>query len=795
MRVSAGLLFLSLFSLLPARAGVEEARRALLDKRPADALEALEAEGVSPELDYWRGRCLAALGRYDEAGRQLQRVPKEHALFPYAARTLIFCWHACPDADLRRAVEGLEADAPDEVSRLASAALAEYDLYRASGDPAVTEKRLERAWPEGAESSAERRLLELYRLASGGRFDEALALCRRLEAEGEQDLQLKHRARLAMAEIYYRMAENGDEDQRAMSADKAEETLLQFISSNPDSPLLEDAFRRLHERGAFEASSYARDKLVEWAQDVKNEHRCCLALFECQVLSDRMSDGPISREIVNAALSSFPNEPVTKAILREQVRRMLAGGLTSQVEPYVKALDEDDPYRLFFTASTLKDSPREAHELYCRAARSAPSELRASALVNALICALRLGDEAEAARLMDAAKESPRLAAQLLTAEALYFAPSRPAEAARLLESLLQLPLSDSQKADATMDLVELLLTTTQETERAQALLDGLEDADLTAWSPEQMLRCTLLHELSLMAQLPNDVQEVNRRSLRKTEELMRRPGARRVLTDLRLHHAALLDEAGYHAEAAKEFKRWLAVEKSLPVKARYYLSAAQAYASLGTQEARREAVFYLQRCEQIDSPWRYRAIALHVELLLLEGRVEEALNMLSQALKGGDKASRTALSPIDRALLASALADALVMKGGEDASQGALRALEEALADKDLPVNWRFRLRLHHAMICLRADMTEKAIADFESIIKARPLAQEYGLKYGGLILYVAGAGEISAWLELGNYAKAAEAADRVADMADEASGKTRRFAKRLRNWAAQIRLMYPAK
>ena len=689
----------------------------------------------------------------------------------------------------------LTACADEEISRLAAALLAEYDLLNGRGSESEVAELLEKAWPEGPDSAPERSLLEVYRLARIGHFDEALNLCRRLEAQPGLSMAQRHRVRLAMAEVYYGEAERGEDSERVSAADKAEETLLQFISANPDSPLLEEAFRRLHRRHAFATSDYASGKLVEWAKDVPRAHRSCLALQELQSLYNLTPDDARALALVNTAQSFFPHEPATRRILLEQTRRLLAAGQDAQAEPYLQSLEADDPYRLFFAAGARGAQPKEALPLYLKAAEQAPEELRRLSLANALLCALQLGEEQTARSLFGVPGLSTETRAAMLSTGALYLAQKSPEAARRMLEIELQLPLGEEERTDAMMDLAAMQLGAQRE--RAAALISEFSRADLRRWRPDQLLRYAAFEEALVRAEAQEadedeDERVTARRVLTALEELMRRPGAECVASELRLAHAALLCEAGREAQAVAELLAFLSETREPARRAQIYLALAQAYDRFGTSSARQTALDYLGRCEQIDSPYRGAALALKAHLLTLTGKAEEARRLIEKAL--GDQQHPP--DARDRALLCSSLADAWALEQSPDAGLCAIRALEDVLGDRRLPMRWLFRLRLHHAALCLRYGYTQQAIEDFEAILEADPLAERHHLASGPYVLYATGAGEVTAWLEEGDYERAAEVAERVADRvsAAETSEKAARYATRLRNWAKQIRRMHPS-
>ncbi|MBR5185534.1 MAG: hypothetical protein IKW19_04480, partial [Akkermansia sp.] len=83
-------LLLTLLAAQIALADTGTADRLLRESKPADALHALQGES-GPDASFWRGRALIALGRLEEASRELQAVPAGHHLYTYAAKALLYC--------------------------------------------------------------------------------------------------------------------------------------------------------------------------------------------------------------------------------------------------------------------------------------------------------------------------------------------------------------------------------------------------------------------------------------------------------------------------------------------------------------------------------------------------------------------------------------------------------------------------------------------------------------------------------------------------------------------------------
>ena len=81
------------------------------------------------------------------------------------------------------------------------------------------------------------------------------SLCAALQIEISRFVNGEHEPLSATCglDVQQNTEKNGAIDELHLTlCNKGEETLLHFISSHPESPLLEEAFRRLHERDASE---------------------------------------------------------------------------------------------------------------------------------------------------------------------------------------------------------------------------------------------------------------------------------------------------------------------------------------------------------------------------------------------------------------------------------------------------------------------------------------------------------------------------------------------------------------
>ncbi len=794
---------------LPGFADPAEAEAYVRAGSPVRALMALDAEDRSPDALFWRGRALIDLGRYEEASYALETVPAGHALSPYAQRALIYCAWQSPLLDFPSIVAPLTESSDLSISRLALAALAEYELRQADSGSLDALHDIQELASVAPEWTLASRLLEIESLRQHRRFEEALALCRQLEADKNLSTLARQRVRLALSEVYYakeqQEAENGstavapeggvplltsgDEDHPESETDegKGEETLLQFIASNPDSPLLGEAFRRLAQHGAFERGEYATGKLEAWMKDSAKPRRAALALRVRQLMQHRAArpEQALDATCVNLASAMLPREPMTAQMLREQIRVLVQLGRQQEAHLYHRMLPAGSPHALFYDGLDSKASTADAMDAFLGSALVADENLRPAALVNALLGALASGNTEEAERIM--AESHPRnTRAALLSARA-SFLMSRDAVAARRdLEEWASLYASEEAPVDAILDLALLELDSAPE--KAAERLKELARRPRSQWSVAQELRYyALLIEAANRGSSPRAAQEALAVARRATQE-----GSRadvRAYMELKL--ASMLTAQGRPGDALMRLERFAARNPDRPELPRALLMAGHAAASIGSLPSQRRAAGLYARCAEINSPYAVRAKLYRASALTRISRRAEARAIIEELMQ-----QKTPLDPDDKALACCFLADTWSLEGTDEGLEKARQVMAEALSDPELPPAWLYRMRMQHAIFCSRQGRHEEALADYMAIISDAPAVAGAPTQADWYTLYSAGAGAIYQHMQLRQYTQAANLAERIANWRSGSPAISRPggpAAERFAQWASSIRRVHP--
>lgn len=764
----------------------------------AQALVLLQQEQHA-EAAYWKGYALQALGRPAAAIPHFSKVPVNHALYPYAAKALLMSAWQAPDIDFASVATPLTTSPHAEIADLAIAALAEYWLNTPhSQDNTALELLKHRA--QHNESLAQLlRLLEIRNDKRKGNITEGMSRCRKMMQDTSIPLLLRQRARLELSELYYACEESGhrhatdshhishdddEEDETELHVDgQGEETLLHFISTNPTSPLLHEAMRRLMSRKAFEKSEQARAKLDEWCKDLEHTGRAALALLVQQRLLnvENATDAPVDVSCANTAMAACPNEKETQLILMEQVRQLLLRGKNQEAELYLQMSKQHDARHRFYTAVLQGTSnPAVAAQAFLSCAEQAPHDLQSAAFVNALLCALAAQEPLLEQDVWNHRDVDDKIQAELLAGRAAFLLESSPGQAEEDLQALEKLELSSQMTADVILDRA-LLQLHTGNNEALETIKKVIPD-NISAES--QLRYYTLLEAVMRKFETYATPEEEEAAVISMVTQAVTNCKDTHVHSILTLHLVNLLSQQGNHTEAYNTLQSFM---EQYP-KGDYFLRAmylaARESELMATEESLQRAIELYTLCSKAESPLAARALIHKASVLTRVGQFEEAQIILNSLLTKQEE-----ITPIETALTNIVLANTYAMKGTRESFQKAVEISARMRDDTSLPRYWRFLVILHHGVICARADLPEAALRDFLELLDMQPAKGEEPGIAEWRSLYTAAAGGISQLLLLGRYAEAADLSDRIADW-NPAAEPFR--IQQYRNWARHIRQTY---
>ncbi|MBR3926332.1 MAG: hypothetical protein IKJ58_06175 [Akkermansia sp.] len=760
--ILTALLYMGL--LLPAKADVAQAERLLREGKPAEALSALELTPHSPAVLYWKGRALVDLNRPFQAVNLFREIPTESNFYPYAAKAIMYCAWQSPHLDFVEYVAPLTASPNHEIATLAQAALAEHQLrYTSNGDASTMDPLRELAKTQ-TELQPMVALLNIEELRRARQFDQALNACRAMEANASVPLIFKQRVRLAIAELYYDKAtaepqqNEQDEELSENNEGKGEETLLQFISANPDSVLLEEAFRRLETHNAFNKSEYAQRRLQEWSRELSNPHRAALALAVQQRLQFAGPEyNSNDATIANTAATQLPNEPLSQHILGEQVRYLVERGRVSEAALYQKMMQPDDtnPRYLFYKACCMPGNERATAELFLQCAEIASYDLQTAAICNAMYCAVLSGSQDIIDTLLAKEALPEQTRRSLLLTHAGLILHTNPAEAEAELQSAALLSPTEAENVEIMLQRAELELCSNPES--AMSRLNECTPNQHRNWTDEQVLR---FYSLQLQAiEKLNAAGGAYQDPISLLKDALANTRRTEVKTVLTVHLAHRLSLAKRHEEALDLLLQLAESTSNKETRARAYLLAARQAEQLKSLEQLTLAVELFAAAAEHNTRYRNHALMLQARVLAWINRGAEARRILSELLRRND------LSSSEQALALSIQAHEQTLRGTPEGLSEALLTNNRIFEVQNLSQAWITRARIQRASILARNGLTDEAIAQYMQLIESVSAATEAEMNdEKWFVLYFAGAGAVSQYLSQSKHAEAAELADMIA-------------------------------
>ena len=757
------------------------------------------AQDDTARAAYTLGHRLAEEGHYAQAAAELRKVPQGDELHPYAARALLYsAWHSGLAQLFVETAESL-LDCPDaEVAKLAAASLAEYQLCVLEEADSTGMAALHKIAAKDATLQPTIALLEAQQMLLRGQLDAADAACRQIDANREFPQEVRHRARLILADVLYAREEQAKtaaaagqpaekpqatpsaappDDDDAPAADepetlqtlegKGEETLLTFITANPDSPLLGEAFRRLKAHHAFQTSEYARARLNDWINDPeRHPRRATLSLLVLQHLLNRddTPDAPLDTTCADTAATAYAQEPATGIILLEQIRSLYLRDRAEEARRLLPALPTTLPgaranaYAALWRAMLAEDNADDAWQKLLEETASSGGSLPGLVRRNAYIHALEHNANAEP---NPAATPTEQARMHLLSAQGTLCSPSPDlTRAERELRAVLDSPQADAQTAFRARLLLCELEAMRGRGEEALRQAHALHDEASTKPAALRLEYYRTLEHAYMAAMSRGEALECIIAELREALAVAGMPAE--LANPLRLHLASLMTVSRRHREEAMDMLRRAIAEQprgdNVP---QALMLLAECTAQAGNAPALKEAVALHERAAaHADKATAQQARIRRASLLVRLGDTQEAADDMRRILQEETPAPRE--DALARLVLANAL-----QTGDEAARAEALSRVQELVDNglSALPRDWQFTVLLAHGMRCARMGEEEPAIETFQRILDMEPALHTRDRKdEEWIFLYRAACGKISLLLKLGAYTEAVELADRMA-------------------------------
>ena len=783
------------------------------------------AQDDTARAAYTLGHRLAEEGHYAQAAAELRKVPQGDELHPYAARALLYsAWHSGLAQLFVETAESL-LDCPDaEVAKLAAASLVEYQLCVLEEADSSGMAALHKIAAKDASLQPTIALLEAQQMLLRGQLDAADAACRQIDANRYFPQEVRHRARLILADVLYAREEQAktadaagqpaekpqanpaapavnDDDDDAPAADepetlqtlegKGEETLLAFITANPDSPLLGEAFRRLKAHHAFQTSEYARARLNDWINDPeRHPRRATLSLLVLQHLLNRddTPDAPLDTTCADTAATAYPQEPATGIILLEQIRSLYLRGRVDEARRLLPALPSTLPgaranayaalWRAMLAEDNADDAWRKLLEDTASTSGSLPQLVRRNAYIHAL--------ERDANAQPDpAAPPVEQARMRLLSAQRVLCSPvsADPARAERELHALLDSPQVDAQTAFRARLLLCEADTARGHGEEALHQAQALREEASTMPAELRLEYHRALEHAYRAAKSRKEAPECIITELRDALDKEDMPAE--LADPLRLHLASLMTVSRHHREEAMALLRRIVADHPRgDHEALALMLLAECTAQGHAPSALRDAIaLYERAAAHADKATAQHARIRRASYLVRLGDLQEAADDMRRILNEESPAPRE--DALARMVLANALST-----GDDTARAEAISCIQELMDGRlsELPRDWQFMVLLAHGMRCSRMGEAQPATDAFQRIIAMNPaLHTRKADDEEWLYLYRAATGAILLMLEDGAYDEALELTERVAKW--NASHASPKWARAFMQWADEIR------
>lgn len=785
------------------------------------------AQDESARAAYTLGHRLAEEGHYAQAAAELRKVPQGDGLHPYAARALLYsAWHSGLAQLFVETAESL-LDSPDaEVAKLAAASLAEYQLCVLAEADSTGMAALHKIAAKDASLQPTIAWLETQQMLLRGQLAAAAAACRQIDANRNFPMEVRHRARLILADVLYAREEQAkladetgqpaeqpqakpaaistideEEDDDAPAADepetlqtlegKGEETLLTFITANPDSPLLGEAFRRLKAHRAFQTSEYARTALNGWIQDTeRHPRRATLALLVLQHLLNRddAPDAPLDTTCADTAATAYPQEPATGIIILEQIRSLYLRGRLDEARRLLPALPSTMPdarantYAALWRAMLAEDNAGEAWQKLLEETASTGGSLPQLVRRNAYIHALEHNPDTQPDT--DAPPvEQARM--HLVSAQRMLCSPtaSNTARAERELRALLDSPQVDAQTAFRARLLLCEVEAARGHGEEALRRVHALR---VEASTMPAGLRLDFFRTLEHAYRAAKSRKEALECIISELRDALAKEDMPAGLADpLRLHLASLMTISRQHREEAMALlRRIIADHPRGDHEPQALMMLAECTAQGHAASALRNAISLHERAAaHADKATAQHARIRRAYYLVRLGDLQQAADDMRRILDNESPA------PKEDALARMVLANAL--STGDDAARAEALSCIQELVDgglSGLPRDWQFMVLYAHGMRCLRMGKPQSALDTFRRIIALNPaLHTRKTDDEEWLFLYRAATGAIILMLEDGAYDEALALTERVAKW--NTSHVTPKWPRAFMQWADEIR------
>lgn len=612
-------------------------------------------------------------------------------------------------------------------------------------------------------------LIQAKALVMQNKPQEAMPLLSSLIAQPKMLPRIVSMAKLATAEAEIAAEKMGQLPREEKG--KGEDRLLNFIETEPDSPLIPEAFNILRAAEAFrDAESF--QKLQDWAGGEHPQRSPYAMGTLARELISKKEDLALQKLFLRAG-EKFPDHPAAKDLQYIILQYLYDEEKLKEAGELAATLKDSEAKSLFMKAGLLfsEEKFREASALYLNAfdlLEDQDGVLEQKAAYNGYIAALHeqlpeiLGKIGKSARLSSDTYADLKLEIALEAA-------SRLQESAKTsLERFIKTYPAHPRLADAWLALGELALYL--ENPDQETTIHALESLKPLALSEEQKERMARLRILlpEYMGQWPAAIQAARDYLSAYQDKEKKIP--------MQLKLGELLYRNNDFNQAHLYLQNYLShLEPDSPYRIPALFLSGKAAQQTGTQQSLSTALDLFEKVEQTASTYRPAAVIERASILMRQGKPQQVINLLDAFIDSPN------LTEESHRLALALEAEAWASLGSTDS-----KALDKAreltgkiLEEKELPLAWKNRTLFQQAQLSERAGDATLALRDYHRIISTPPDSQ---LRREWYWYYQAGFAAMHLLEDMKNWAGAIAIAESMAKAGGPRSEEALNRAKKIR-------------
>ena len=499
----------------------------------------------------------------------------------------------------------------------------------------------------------------------------------------------------------------------------AEDRLLFFIESEPQSALLGLAFDVLKKAQAFE-DAQTLSRLISWANGPESP-RTPWALYTLALLYEEKNQHIPLIALCKQAAKNYPETPLTLDILSLTLQHLIEEDYKEEsLQELEQLLPKNSTQALFIQG--LRDYKKgqfnPSAQLNKKVIEQSPSgdPLIQTALLNEGLSLLQAGKASELSALLEYPRAHKDTVALLALESALDAASRLDKEAGEKIALFIKQYPKHPRLADAYLAQAELALyeDTLNEELCLQSFI-ALSDLTLNEEQKERFMRLKIMLP-EYAGQLPSAIQA--------TKNYLDSYPAPELKEPMQLKLAELMYRQGEYNQTQLYLQNLLSTlsEKS-PLRPAALFLCAKAAQQINTNDSLNTALRLFEEILQSPSPYTNSSHIERASLLMRQGRASEVITHLNVLFEKNPQ-----LAGETRYLALALLAEAWSSLASQDnkALTKAHQLTSELLAERDLPQDWKLRTYYQRAQILEKNQDPTAALQDYYAILDLIPEAPD---------------------------------------------------------------------